>query len=156
MTPQQIESLIDQKIAASQVRGQFGVSATSQHTHNNIDSLNIARQPFAVTGQGLNGLVMYAGACDSGGNKLTPFPVGWSVVKNSTGDFTITHNLNTKSYVVFFNAIASSTGSDLGVTFILKETVGLNSFEFESGYVNNNGISTAIGTDFEFLVIIVR
>lgn len=30
----------------------------------------------------------------------TPFPAGWSVVRNSGGNYTVTHNLNTTAYSV--------------------------------------------------------
>jgi len=40
----------------------------------------------------------FGGSVSSGGSAGTYFPSGWAVVRNSAGNYTITHNLGTTNY----------------------------------------------------------
>lgn len=50
----------------------------------------------------------YSGRVDSGGAAGTPFPTGWTSVKNSTGNYTVTHNLGTTAYAPVVSAVGST------------------------------------------------
>lgn len=43
---------------------------------------------------------VYSGAVNSDGTAGTPFPTGWTSATPGTGNYTVTHNLSTTSYVV--------------------------------------------------------
>lgn len=85
--------------------------------------------------QGLFGGTIYYGNVSNVGTALTPFPVGWSVVLNSTGDYTVTHNLGTTNYVVFLqqNVTASHT------TQLVANVYDSSADSFSSGWTLGNG-----------------
>ena len=65
----------------------------------------------------------------------TPFPSGWSVTKNSTGDYTITHNLGTTTYAV----LTTEEGSQTLVWPVISK--GANSFEvLGNDYTTNTSV----------------
>lgn len=57
----------------------------------------------------------YVGQVTSGGTAGSIFPSGWSVTKNGTGDYTVTHNLN-KSNIALVNP------TDNGCLFYMNST----------------------------------
>jgi len=50
----------------------------------------------------------YGGYVNANGTAGTPMPSGWTTAKTGTGAYTITHNLNTTSYVVVATAAGAS------------------------------------------------
>lgn len=60
--------------------------------------------------QGVEQPVAYYGLVDDDGdeNSSPPFPTGWSSAKNSTGVYTVTHNLSDNDYVVALTILAAS------------------------------------------------
>lgn len=78
----------------------------------------------------------------SSGAAGTPFPTGWSASKNSTGNYTITHNLGTTSYVV----VATPVGNDTIHAVILS--TGSNSFVV----VTANNAGSDADCDFMFIL----
>lgn len=94
-----------------------------------------AEQPAATT--------TYSGAVASGGTAGTPFPSGWSVAKNSTGNYTVTHNLGTSSYVVV--ATIKSGGKQ-----ILNSDISNNTFDI----LTYNASGSAVDGAFGFILIV--
>lgn len=97
------------------------------HTHNGVDAPPVFQSTFTYIGFiGLDGTVGI-------------LPDGWSVNHDSTGDYIITHNLNTFSYSV----VASPVGNSL----LLDVTTSNNIVEFtwSSG--------SATDTAFYFILI---
>lgn len=67
------------------------------------------------------------------GGTANKIPAGWSSVKNSTGNYTITHNLGNTRYVVLLTPFLSPAG---GVTVILS-AMASTSFTVETFSVLN-------------------
>jgi hypothetical protein len=61
---------------------------------------------------GVIGPRIYIGSVTSAGAAGAIFPPGWSVVRNATGSYTITHNLNTMNYAMFPVATLSTPLAD--------------------------------------------
>lgn len=81
----------------------------------------------------------YPGHVAFGGSPSTPFPTGWTSVHNSTGSYTVTHNLGTTLYAVEFTAFSQ-------LSFFQITAQGANSFTVGT---NNLGGSSA-DTEFYF------
>ena len=48
---------------------------------------------------------VYAGRVNGSSSAGTPFPAGWTVAQNSTGNCTVTHNLNRDDHAVLVSLI---------------------------------------------------
>jgi len=59
-----------------------------------------------------NAVTIYHGRVEETGDEGTPFPTGWTSVKNSTGRYTVTHNLGTTNYTLLIS------GQGIGFFFI--------------------------------------
>jgi hypothetical protein len=67
----------------------------STHIHNGNQSRSINANTDII---GWRGMITYGGTVASTGSLTSSFPLGWSAVRNSLGNYTITHNLNTTNY----------------------------------------------------------
>lgn len=87
----------------------------------------------------------YGGVVGSTGTAGTPFPSGWTSVKNVTGDYTVTHNLGTANYVVVGSAISG------GKVFLWSQSSSdgnqFNVLTFSSG-------GTGTDTTFSFIMVL--
>lgn len=110
----------------------FGLKELAYHTHNGTDSPPIF-QPF-ITYIGLIGLTGTVGI----------LPSGWSVVYGSTGQYQVTHNLNSFLYAVVANSA--------GVANVVDISTDPNLIEFD--WFTPAGV--AQDTPFYFLVSIVN
>lgn len=88
MTPE-IKAYIDQAIKEALA------FSTPKYGDTPTDVLQLANKKY-VDGR------VYVGAWTDSTSFITPvfLPTGWSVVKNSTGNYTVTHNLNRTDYSV--------------------------------------------------------
>lgn len=85
------------------------------------------------------------GKVTSSGDKSTPFLSDrWSVVKNSTGNYTITHNIG------FTNYVPIVTASDTNARIICVSGETATKFDVET----YNDSATATDTAFNFIVYI--
>lgn len=73
----------------------------NQHGHAGVE---VDRSPK------LSGGSIYCGTVGNGGAAGSVFPAGWSAVKNSLGNYTVTHNLGITNYIVVAQNYADSTG----------------------------------------------
>jgi len=73
--------------------GKDGIDAdviiARDHTTDNLNVLDL------FTYDGINQPVIFSGEVLGGPGTFVTAPVGWTIVKNGIGDYTITHNLNT-------------------------------------------------------------
>lgn len=103
MKEKELDNKIDNAIEFSKFRSGFGPTLVPFHEHTGVDSPRIDYKNLVGSS---GSTTHYIGAIQSN-VAGTPFPTGWSVVNNSTGIYTITHNLGNTTYVV----IASGLGS---------------------------------------------
>lgn len=108
MTPEQIKQLVIQTINSQM--SSYSTAKVPFHLHNGVDSPAIFSP--TITYIGLIGLTGTIGI----------LPKGWSVTYNGTGDYTITHNLNSFSYSV--------VASPAGLTGLVDLTTGNDVVEF--------------------------
>lgn len=82
----------------------------------------------------------------SGGTTPTvnAIPAGWSMVRNSAGDYTITHNLNTLFYSVF-SSCQSTTAAHINQYASTNNTCSIRTY---------NTAGTA--TDMQFALLVTR
>lgn len=91
--------------------GFFGKKPVRQQTDMPGDQ---ALKNYGLIGAGV---AHYAGRVTSAGASTALFPSGWSVVKNSSGDYTVTHNLNDSTYGLQLTLnVAGSAGIIYSVT----------------------------------------
>lgn len=86
---------------------------------------------------------IYHGLVVNSSSAGTPFPTGWSVANNATGDCTITHNLGTTNYT--FVCVSKGT-----VSIMSPQTPGSNSIQVTS----YSTAAAAQSTDFWFILIL--
>lgn len=106
----QIRSIVQQELAKSNSKGQFGVNTMPKHTHNGVDSVSI----FSPT-------ITYTGFVPSTGDAFDPnytiiLPSGWSLEKVSTGIYNILHNLDTNLYTV---TVCNASGEPLSFNEVI-------------------------------------
>jgi len=100
MSPDAIKQLVIQTINSQM--SAYSTAKVPYHTHNGVDSPPIQQPTFIYLGLiGLDGTIGI-------------LPNGWTVTYNGTGDYSITHNLNT----FFYSVVASPTGltADVDIT----------------------------------------
>lgn len=81
------------------------------------------------------GSTAYSGLVTSAGAASTPFPTGWTVIKNSTGNYTVTHNLGNTNYGVCV------TVSDGVVNFLITNNRTSTTFDvltYNSSFSSND------------------
>lgn len=83
---------------------------------------------------------VFGGAVDSTGVAIA-LPPGWTSIKNSTGDYTVTHNLATTAYIV-----VACIG--IGVRFLALSTQLSNTF----GINTYNNTNTLADGPFNFIL----
>lgn len=84
MDEQDIQGTVRQEMANGANSSRFGMSSTGFHTHDGTNSPSIFLQTINFVGRlEANGAIDFA-------------PRDWKVTKVGTGDYKITHNLNTK------------------------------------------------------------
>ncbi len=96
---------------------------------------------------------VYGGQVASDGSAVS-LPIGWTSARNSTGRYTITHNLGTTAYAVVACALCSSF--DLtNVTFMVISGLSVNTFQTDiyDGYIPHG---TNPEVDRAFLFILKR
>lgn len=104
---------IKNEIQRSATQAQYGVVPIPFHKHTGNDSPKISYN--SLTDLPTSSQTSYGGYIEANGTVGGgfPLPTGWTSVKNSTGDYTITHNLNTGDYVV--TAICANGGAVIAV-----------------------------------------
>lgn len=163
-----LQTQIRQGIQKAQQQAGYGVSMTSYHTHDNINSpkfpfTNLSDVPdnysgaagkSVVVNSGGTGLIFaspggaFGGTVNANGTAGTPFPSGWSVAHTGTGAYTVTHNLGTTNYVVVITLNGSLTVSVVNLQSKLN-----NSFKF-TWYNQTSSISwSAADTASDFILL---
>lgn len=103
--------MIQQEVHKLSQVNRFNIASTQRHIHNDIDS------PYTF-----QPILTYVGNISSTGGILL-LPIGWSVTYQGTGDYLVTHNLGTQSYVV------TATSENLNALIVPTITAFPNSFE---------------------------
>lgn len=75
----------------------------------------------------MQGLGIYGGMINDSGTVIA-LPSGWSSVRNSTGNYTVTHNLGSAGYVVVGTVQAASVATDERIFQLINR--GTNSFSY--------------------------
>lgn len=106
MTPQQVQSMINQALQAENQNQLYGISSVGFHDHDGINS-PVIKTPVTA----------YVGTVSEAGNPLTIFPKGWTSIYNSSPSpiYTITHNLNTLNYT--FLAVSNDDAIAIPVNY---------------------------------------
>jgi len=86
---------------------------------------------------------IYHGVVINSSSAGTPFPTGWSVANNATGECTITHNLGTTNYT--FVCVSKGTASIMSPQAQGSNTIKVLSF---------STAAAAQSTDFFFILIL--
>jgi hypothetical protein len=118
---------------------------TQINTHNsnttNPHSVTAAQAGALATD---NGVKIYLGRVSSAG-AISNAPSGWTSSQDSTGRYTVTHNLNTTSYLILLTANMGA-----GITRIVYHTSeALNSF----GIASDDETGAASNSSFHFALI---
>lgn len=129
-----IQKMIDESIEKSMAFSQRKLGDTP------TDALQLVNKKY-VDGKSYVGAVVN----NSAG---TLFPTSWVCSANTTGSYTITHNLNTVAYAVLIEPINLLAKND-NVAHTVS-TIGANSFTVT--FVQSNSPTTDINTDFNFLL----
>lgn len=140
MTPDQIKRLVRSEMQASSAAARFQLSSIPRHSHNSVDS------PFVFTP-----ILTYIGLILIDGTIVPPapgaahgiLPKGWIVEwgGSNTGDYLITHNLNSQFY--------TATASPLGTT--TSPTIAFSKNVIEFTFFNT---ATQVATDTPFFFIL--
>lgn len=128
-----INKMIDEKIEKALA------FATKKYGDTPTDALQLTPKQYV---DGLTASKAYIGVATSTGAS-TPFPTGWTWTKNGAGDYTITHNLGTTSYIVVATSINDTT-----VVVIASQST--NSFNVTS-WLSTTG--NKIDDGFNFILI---
>jgi len=101
---QKIRSIVQDEIRRSSGGSRFGVQNVQYHTHNGIDSKPVFSPTITYVGKipqvPIASFLQYF------------LPIGWSVeLFGATGEYRITHNLNTTNYAVTLTPYTSSASS---------------------------------------------
>lgn len=138
MISQELQQFIRQEIQKVATANRFQLTSIPRHIHNEIDS-PLTFQPI------LNyiGFVPYDGNIH-GAALETILPTGWTVTKNSTGNYTVKHNLGTILYSVVASASQSTNVKVSTVT-----TANANDVTFT--WWDENGV--AQDTSFNFVLV---
>lgn len=139
MEDTRLRALIQEMIDTQQKKDLYGVAKVPFHTHNGIDSPTL--QPTTVT----TTTIAYSGYINNDGTS-TNVPTGWTSVKNSTGNYTITHNLGITTY----NVVATSAG---GAERTMAN-YGQTSTTFTINALNVGAGPSNIDTDFTFVLVL--
>ena len=134
LTQQDVARIVQDELKKQQRTDMFSVAKVPFHTHNGIDS-----PPLRGSTTG----TVYYGFVNNSTSAGTPFPEGWSVVNNGTGDCTITHNLGTTEYVV----LATSEGTASIMSPQTRNTNTISIFSYSTA-------GTSQSTDFFFAVYV--
>jgi hypothetical protein len=84
-----LKKTIQKSIDLSQQQAGYGFSLIPYHTHDGVNSPKLPTPPAAAT-------TTYGGYIKTS----SVLPTGWSVTNPSTGNYTVTHSLNSTSYAV--------------------------------------------------------
>lgn len=110
-----------------------------EHTHKGFDRSKQLPPVVFPTQVGKS----YPGVVLSGGTAGTPFPSGWSITHIGTGDYKITHNLNSGSYAIVPVLFASTN------LFININNQNVNDVEV----FIKNAAGTATDATFHFILV---
>lgn len=88
----------------------------------------------------------FAGAFSSTGTALN-LPRGWTVTKNSTGNYTVTHNIGNASY-----SVVATTTSDLAIASAIPSLA--NSFTIVVRSLTGGGVPVDASTFFILAMIV--
>lgn len=143
MNEQQIRSIVRSEIQAAASSSRYQLTSIPRHIHNDIDS------PYA-----LQPVLTYVGYVRSDGKLTTAvpgtesgiFPSGWSVTKTGTGTYKITHNLNTRNFIVVATCVSALAAIE--VSLHDATSVTLETFSFAPG-------ATATDENFNFMLTVV-
>ena len=108
---------IDQKIQAgiqkASAANRFQLTSSQRHTHNDIDSPYVFQPILTYIGLILiNGTI----AAPAAGAYPGTLPTGWTVNHAGTGDYILTHNLNTTFYACVASPLGTTTAVSLAVS----------------------------------------
>jgi hypothetical protein len=98
---QRMRDITREEIRRASGADQYGLNQTTFHTHNNLDSPPIFLPTLTYVGK------IPAVPVASGENYF--LPQGWSVeLFGASGEYRITHNLNTRDYAVVVQSFTSA------------------------------------------------
>lgn len=138
MTPDDVQKLIDDSIAEAMKL------ATDKRCDTPTDALQVANKKYVDSQKGFIGHVAASGAG-------TILPTGWTSGVAST-TYTITHNLAKSDYVVFITPRADANAGDPASDIVFPVIGATSSNSFNVAFFTNNGSTTKIATDFNFLL----
>lgn len=98
LTKEEVQTMIDKTLKGSFTYRRVGDTPT--------DALQLTPKSYVDKSVASSG--GYAGRVDSAGVAGTPFPAGWTSVRNSLGSYTVTHNLGTTAYAPVVSAVGST------------------------------------------------
>lgn len=125
MTPQEIEKMVDDKIKRA------ALFSTDKRGDTPTDDLQLVNKKYVDS----HSSTTYGGILAANG--VGTLPTGWSAVHNSTGSYTITHNLGTTSYTVTAALFAGSTG------YVIPQDHLINTFNVFTYNVSSSSADTA-------------
>lgn len=132
MDAEQIQKMIDDSITKATIFSKKKLGDTP------TEALQLANKHYVDSHTGVKG---YFGSVASDGTAVS-LPVGWTSVKNGSGDYTVTHDLGTNNVGVTVNPMTA-----FGITKITA--VGANSFEVQ--FVNDSG--STVDSTFIFILL---
>lgn len=128
-----------------EIRKMFSLSSTREFNKRigdtPTDNLQLVPKKYLVSyvSSTIGGIkATYAGSVNSGGTAIA-LPAGWSSVKNSTGDYSVTHNLGITAYIavacigvgVRFLAVSAQTSTRFDInTYDNTNTLADGPFQF--------------------------
>jgi hypothetical protein len=128
-------------------------SVKLEYTQPHIPNSNVNTQDdvdSVLRGRGLIQTRVYAGTVNVGGTGGTVFPFSWSVTHNSTGNYTITHNLGTLNYVVVATPANVAAASDTVIGNITTKATD----HVQITWATTTGVP--IDQYFEFILVTVK
>lgn len=134
---ERIRQIVRQEMQESKSGSRFGLNPIQRHVHNGVDS------PYAFQPS-----ITYGGFIESDG-AVSLLPKGWLCEQVSTGNYTITHNLNSQLYFVVASAQQSTNAV---VTPVIESFQNTTSFGW---FVYDSGGPIALDTAFNFLLFLI-
>lgn len=140
--------LVDRGIKKAQTASAFMTTLVPFHTHNGVDSSKIKyKDLIGLPTQNST----YGGSVSGASGAAIMLPTGWTSAKINPGSYTVTHNLGVTNYVVVANPLSTNPIADSCYATVQEP---MDPTMFTVQFTNDTGSTTAINTDFNFVLFI--